>query len=230
MGSLKQLESDTTKLTSTISNVNKALLGNASSLNRQLQSVGSKVTKNEKSLEEISSSVTDRKIHMWSGGARSHNRGSGWHDFILDRVEYDTAKPYFQKKSNTRFRALRDGLYRYKIQYMSHANSRCWSHHQFYVAGQAVSGSTHKYVYSWRDMTYDVTWHIKKIKIFIAEFTSRIVVIHTDGTALRPGKAPIIVFRLNILVNLLRSVRARIRTCANCELDHIDRPWLLIDA
>merc|ERR1712046_528263 len=103
---------------------------------------------------------------MWSGGARGHNRGGGWHDFVLDRVEFDNAKPYFEKQTNTRFRALKSGYFTYDIDYMSHANHRCWSHFQFLVNGQKVNGNNHMYVYSWREMQYRITWYIKKGQTF----------------------------------------------------------------
>ena len=66
----------------------------------------------------VASAVANPPVHMWSGGPKAHNRGSGWADYDMSRVDYDTAAPYFQKISNTRFRALQDGLFSYSIDTM----------------------------------------------------------------------------------------------------------------
>ena len=63
----------------------------------------------------VAAAVANPPVHMWSGGPKANNRGAGWADYDMSRVDYDTAAPYFQKISNTRFRALQDGLFSFSI-------------------------------------------------------------------------------------------------------------------
>jgi len=109
----------------------------------------------------LSSAISDPKKYMWSGGAKSTSNGGGWADFTLDRVEYDTARPYFFKQSNTRFKALRTGLYTIKWNYMHYTHDNCYRRGRIYINGETVVPDTHQHLYHWQEARLAVTWTIK---------------------------------------------------------------------
>jgi hypothetical protein len=81
--------------------------------------------------------------HFWLGGCASHNHGC-WQDFCLSRVEIDKARPYFYKRTNTRMRALRAGMFRMQAYFMG---SRNWMHVSVFINGRR------------KRQTYYHTWH-----------------------------------------------------------------------
>jgi len=149
-------------------------------LETQSTSVLSKVDTKVKSLNASVSAVAvvaqaakaglvDKPIHMWSGGPRSHNRGNSWHDFVMDRVEYDTAAPYFERQTNNRFRALKSGLFKVDYNALQHGNGHCWRHMKFYVDGKHLNYE-HRHTESNFNMLYTAMWHIKAGQQFWATF------------------------------------------------------------
>ena len=50
-------------------------------------------------------------FQVWSGGCRSHARGSGWRDYCLDGVDFNTAGAALRVEGNG-FRFLKTGYYR----------------------------------------------------------------------------------------------------------------------
>jgi len=144
---LEDLEDDVTDaLTATTSTLSSQLKGNVTALT-------TKVT-------TLQADVGSPKIHMWSGGAKTHATGSSWNDFRLDRVEYDTAKPYFQKDSNTRFKALKTGLFTIKWNYMHYTYNDCNRFAEVYVNGKAVIYEYGHQIH-WNKRYIEVTWRIK---------------------------------------------------------------------
>merc|ERR1712166_595536 len=107
----------------------------ATKLSKQLKG---NVTALSTKVTTMQADVTTPKIHMWGGGAVRTSHGGGWADFVLDRVEYDTAKPYFQKDSNTKFKALKTGLFTIKWNYMHYTHNRCNRLAEMYVNGVRV--------------------------------------------------------------------------------------------
>jgi len=134
----------------------------ATELSKQLKG---NVTALSTKVTTLQADVTTPKIHMWSGGAKSHSRGSGFAEFVLDRVEYDTAKPYFQKDSNTRFKALKTGLFTMKWNYMMYTHSNCNRYADMYVNNKRV---IYEYNHgdSWKKNYVEITWRIKAGEIF----------------------------------------------------------------
>ena len=55
-------------------------------------------------------SKQDARVNMWSGGCGNRG-GSGWAEFCLNVVHFDTAAPMFARKTSTRFHALQRGIY-----------------------------------------------------------------------------------------------------------------------
>merc|ERR1719197_75303 len=172
---MQQLKKDVLKNSSQIeSNVEDAV----KSMQDTVSKANSQMTKalsdglsaiNKKITDEVSAvqgDITDPKIHMWSGGSRGHSRGNGWAEFVLDRIEYDTAKPYFEKQTNTRWRALKDGLFRVRWNFMHYTHNTCYRHSAFYVAGRHVIAPQHRHQYHWQEAYLEVTWHIKKNQQF----------------------------------------------------------------
>jgi len=113
----------------------------------------------------LTSAIADPIKHMWSGGAKSARYG-GWQDFVLDRVEFDTAAPYFKKSSNTRFQALKDGLYSIRWNYRSYTHNTCYRQANIFVNDVKVVPDTHSYLYHWQEHVVQVTWPIKAGQVF----------------------------------------------------------------
>jgi len=65
----------------------------------------------------------DEDKHIWLGGCSGG--GGCWSDRCLDRVELDTARPKFYKRTNTRMRAISTGFYRMNMWEINHRN---WAH------------------------------------------------------------------------------------------------------
>jgi len=103
----------------------------------------------------------DKPIHTWIGGARNGRHAGSWQDFVYDRIEFDTSAPYFQRLSSTRFKALKDGLFRINAHWITHDNSNCWRHRQFKVDNKVVDYGGHSYSHSWEKNDIDITWYIK---------------------------------------------------------------------
>jgi len=114
----------------------------------------------------LTAAIADPVKHMWSGGAKGTSRGGGWADFVLDRVEFDTAAPYFKKQSNTKFQALKDGLYSIRWNYRSYSHDNCYRQARIYVNGKTIIPDTHSYMYHWQEHTVQVTWPIKSGEVF----------------------------------------------------------------
>lgn len=161
------------QVTKDLSESKKARETAISQLSKKVDDANKKAKEDvDKAVGGVAEKLNDRPIFMWSGGSRSSHRGSGWRTFQMNRIEYDNAEPYFKRISDEKFKVLKDGLYRYDIDYMSHSNGRCWSHFRFYVNGQHVNGNNHMYVHSWRQMQYDITWYMKAGQ----EFWSRVYI------------------------------------------------------
>lgn len=127
-------------------------------VNKGLQDAGKSLDTNVKALQ---TKIADPIKHMWSGGSNGHSRGSGWADFALDRVELDTAEPYFKKQSNTRFRALKAGLYHIRFNVMAYSGNWCWRHIKIRVGNRDAVPSHHKYQHTWQSSEVEVFWPIK---------------------------------------------------------------------
>merc|ERR1712166_1307886 len=129
----------------------------ATKLSKQLKG---NVTALSTKVTTMQADVTTPKIHMWSGGSKGSSHGGGWAEFVLDRVEYDTAKPYFQKDSNNRFKALKTGLFTIKWNYMHYTHDNCNRFAEVYVNNRPII-----YEYSnqqhWNKRYIEVTWRIK---------------------------------------------------------------------
>jgi len=162
VNNVKTLVSDSvSKITS---DTNKALQAQSASV---LSKVDTKVKSLNTTVTAVSAIAKAAKIgnvetpkHMWSGGSKSHARGSGWKDFVMDRLEFDTAAPYFKKTSNTRFQALKTGLFRININLQAHGNGNCWRYMRIMIDGKSITYE-HKYVNSWMKMNSESTWLIK---------------------------------------------------------------------
>jgi len=101
-------------------------------------------------------SKADEDKHMWLGGCSGS--GGCWSDRCLDRVELDTARPKFYKRTNTRMRAIATGFFRMN---MWEINSRNWAHLSVYVNGQRKTMTyMHTYYGWWKDTHQDHTHYI----------------------------------------------------------------------
>jgi len=155
------------------SDTSKAITTAAVDTQKKLDTAVGSMTESSKQLSKqlkgnvtsLTSAISEPTKHMWSGGAKSTKYG-GWNDFELDRVEFDTAAPYFKKSSNTRFTALKDGLYSIKWNFRSYTHNTCYRHHQIYVNDQHVIPLTHSYMYHWQEHNVQVTWPIKAGQTF----------------------------------------------------------------
>lgn len=104
-------------------------------------------TKNE--VAAVAKGVTSPPIHMWSGGPKSHSRGSNWADFTYDRVDFDTLQPFAKVLSKTRFVALQSGYFRMSVDAMAYTANRGQKHFQFMVSNRNINGNSHYTNYGW---------------------------------------------------------------------------------
>jgi len=98
----------------------------------------------------------DSDRHLWYGGCSG---GSGcWADQCLDRVEIDTARPYFYKRTNTRMRAIVAGFFRMNMWVINHRN---WAHLSVFINGRRITTSYfHTAAGWWKDTHQDHTHYI----------------------------------------------------------------------
>ena len=174
-----KIETDTavsglkTSVASDISGMSSKVAANTKKINDDLAPIKAQVTKLDGAVKAASALAVkngeEKPLHMWSGGMRNSRRGGGWKDFEYDRIEFDNAAPYFQRKSNTRFVALQTGFFTIDVDYMSHGNGHTWRYFHFKVAGQNVNGNSNSHVESWHAMRYSITWLIKKGQEFWME-------------------------------------------------------------
>jgi len=134
------------------------LTGVSKTLSKALTAVDAKTTVNE-------ANIISKPIHMWSGGTRSSMYGSGWAEIKADRIEIDNAAPFFQRSTASRFRALKSGLFKIEVNYLSYC-SRGLRLHELNVNNKVVHRGTYKYAEQWNDNRYSVTWHIKAGQTF----------------------------------------------------------------
>ena len=86
----------------------------------------------------------DSDRHVWMGGCSG---GSGcWADQCFDRVEIDTARPYFYKRTNTRMRAIVAGFFRMNMWVINHRN---WAHLSVRIAQQRAALPPHGLIQPW---------------------------------------------------------------------------------
>ena len=141
--------------TATATKLNAAANNTAASLKTAASATDTKLAAMKKTVDatasktDLATAVQNPPVHMWSGGPKGNNRGAGWAEYDLSRVDYDTAAPFFQRISNTRFRALRSGLFSYEVDSMAHTSARGWKHFRFFVDNTHVNGNTHFYTHSW---------------------------------------------------------------------------------
>jgi len=151
---VSKLTSDTNKALSTQSN---SVLAQVDTKVKSLNASVSAVAVVAKAAKDGNS---DKPVHMWSGGPKSSKYANGWHDLVMDRTDYDTAAPYFQKQTNTRFRALKSGLFKVDYNIRQYGSGHCWRHMRFFVNGKHINYE-HHYVQSHFHLKYTATWHIK---------------------------------------------------------------------
>jgi hypothetical protein len=77
-------------------------------------------------------SKKDNRLYMWTGGCRS-SHGGGWGEYCLNQVQVDTARPKFEKQTNTRFRALVTGIYSVTFSVIKHTCN--WAYMRIEVNG-----------------------------------------------------------------------------------------------
>jgi len=98
----------------------------------------------------------DEDKHMWLGGCSGG--GGCWSDRCLDRVELDTSRPKFYKRTNTRMRAIVTGFYRMNMWEINHRN---WAHLSVFINGQRKTQTyMHTYHGWWKDQHQDHTHYI----------------------------------------------------------------------
>jgi hypothetical protein len=152
-----------TKLSKELNDAGKSISDLTASVNKGFSDADKSLDTNVKALQ---TKIADPVKHMWSGGSNGHHRGSGWADFALDRVELDTAAPYFKKESNTRFKALKAGLYHIRFNVMAYSGNWCWRHIKIRVGNRDAVPSHHKYQHTWQSSEVEVVWPIKAGELF----------------------------------------------------------------
>ena len=98
-------------------------------------------------------------FQVWSGGCRSHARGSGWRDYCLDGVDFNTAGAALRVEGNG-FRFLKTGYYRVNAWADQHGQG---GHYRIQVLrnGGGISYA-HRYQWNdngWEQIMTDLLWH-----------------------------------------------------------------------
>jgi hypothetical protein len=109
------------------------------------------------SLTSAMANKASQDKHFWLGGCASHNHGC-WQDFCLSRVEIDKARPYFYKRTNTRMRALRAGMFRMQAYFMG---TRNYMHVSVFINGRRKRYTHYHTWHGWWKSDYsDHTFYI----------------------------------------------------------------------
>ena len=99
----------------------------------------------------------DDALHIWIGSCSNTGHG-GWREYCYNRVNVDTARPYFRKESNTRMRTITSGYF--KMQFYRLFQSCNWEHTLLYFDGNHRR-HTHTWTggnSQWRDQDVYLTW------------------------------------------------------------------------
>jgi hypothetical protein len=89
-------------------------------------------------------------LGIFVGGNRKYAHG-GTHTFNLDRVDYNSAAPYFKVEGDG-FKIQKSGVYEMAWRVLSHGGW-CHAHMRVYIDGRQVNGATHHYIPgTWQDM------------------------------------------------------------------------------
>jgi len=115
----------------------------------------------KKSIDDVKKGLADVPVHMWSGYPKNHNRGQNWQNFLLDYEEINTLSPYAQKVSGTHFKVLKNGIYKFEVNIMTHTSNRCNAHYQINIGGEWINNPTHTYAHSWKQTSYTLQWPVK---------------------------------------------------------------------
>lgn len=115
--------------------------------------------KTTKALAVVSSAMSSKR-GIWIGGT-THTYRRGWRDFEYNRLEVDSAAPFFTRRSNTRFRASKTGIYKMIFEGITHGGW-CHNHAEWRVANKQVAGTAHWYTPgTWQTSHYETTVVIK---------------------------------------------------------------------
>ena len=99
----------------------------------------------------------DDALHIWIGSC-SNNGNGGWREYCYNRVNVDTARPYFRKENDSRMRTITSGYFR--MQFYRMFQSCNWEHTLLYFDGNHRR-HTHTWTggnSQWRDQDVYLTW------------------------------------------------------------------------
>jgi len=106
--------------------------------------------------------------HLFAGRSRTWGDRGGWKDFIVNQVQCDTAKPMFQLRTSTRFRALKVGVYHIMWWAIQHGG-RCHGHNRIrYDGGAWLYQHNHNWLTdgAWEGNQLDLYWKFNANKDF----------------------------------------------------------------
>jgi len=133
-----------------------------------LKSVRDSITAATAVLNAAGSSLRDTRRHLFSGGDKGDGGRGGWRDFVVNMVEVNTAAPYFQLRTSTRFRALRTGVY-HILWWAIQRGGRCHAHNRIrYDKGAWIHEHDHNWLTdgAWEGNTLNLHWKFNKNKDF----------------------------------------------------------------
>jgi len=133
-----------------------------------LKNVRDSITAATAVVNSASSRLRDTRRHLFSGGDKGDGSRGGWRDFVVNSVEVNTAAPYFQLRTSTRFRALRTGVY-HILWWAIQRGGRCHAHNRIrYDRGAWIHEHDHNWLTdgAWEGNTLNLHWKFNKNKDF----------------------------------------------------------------
>jgi hypothetical protein len=125
--------------------------------------VTDKTTEMDAKLTKLETAIKSKKkgpLAIFVGGKLGGHKRSGWHDFVPDRIDYDSGAPYF-KREGKGFKIMKKGTYELYVRVLTHGG---WCHHHIaiYIDNQQVQDNTHHYVPgTWQQMQTHETYTMK---------------------------------------------------------------------
>merc|ERR1719326_1573105 len=132
------------------------------------KSVSDVLTEQAKSVAGLTKGYRDIRRHVFSGGDAGDGGRGGWRDFVISRTEIDTARPYFQLRTSTRFRALKAGVF-HILFWSIQRGGRCHQHNRIrYAGGSWLHEHNHNWLTdgNWEGNTMNLYWKFNANKDF----------------------------------------------------------------
>lgn len=132
------------------------------------KAVSTKITAETSKITAALPAYADSRRYLFSGGDAGDGGRGSWRDFVVSRTEIDTARPYFQLRTSTRFRALKTGVF-HILFWSIQRGGRCHQHNRIrYAGGSWLHEHNHNWLTdgNWEGDTLNLNWKFNANKDF----------------------------------------------------------------